>query len=186
MQVSDYMCPTDSHDAEHPNAWDLELSSNSEGDEDEENEDSEGENDTPKPQATTSTSPVSHAFQEFLGFLELGCSGSPLQGYPAIIIILSTISPAVCILPSVLIETYTNVTFVDFCHGPRTPSNLIHILLGCSRRPRAKWTGSCCCILCVPVFSARKRSFYGETIRKRTICSGPRARRPKDCCKGAG
>ncbi|CAL1708694.1 unnamed protein product [Somion occarium] len=80
---------------EHPNAWDLELSSNSEGDEDEENEDSEGENDTPKPQATTSTSPVSHAFQEFLGFLELGCSGSPLQGYPAIIIILSTISPAI-------------------------------------------------------------------------------------------
>ena len=35
------------------------------------------------------------AYREFLQFLELGCSGSPLQGYPTVIIILSTIPPSV-------------------------------------------------------------------------------------------
>ena len=41
------------------------------------------------------------AYREFLQFLELGCYGSPVQGYPTILIIVSTIPPSVCSSPSV-------------------------------------------------------------------------------------
>lgn len=37
----------------------------------------------------------SHAFAEFLQFLQLGCSGSPVQGYPTIVVILSTVPSSV-------------------------------------------------------------------------------------------
>jgi hypothetical protein len=37
----------------------------------------------------------SAGFADFLQFLELGCGGSPLQGYPAVIVILSSIPPSV-------------------------------------------------------------------------------------------
>jgi hypothetical protein len=37
----------------------------------------------------------SPGFADFLQFLELGCGGSPLQGYPAVIVILSSIPPSV-------------------------------------------------------------------------------------------
>ena len=37
----------------------------------------------------------SGAYQEFLQFLELGCSGSPIQGYPTVLVVLSTIPPCV-------------------------------------------------------------------------------------------
>ena len=38
----------------------------------------------------------SSAYQEFLQFLQLGCYGSPTQGYPAIILVLSSIPSTVC------------------------------------------------------------------------------------------
>jgi E3 ubiquitin-protein ligase listerin len=38
---------------------------------------------------------TSIAFRDFLQFLELGCGGSPIEGYPTIIIILSTIPSTV-------------------------------------------------------------------------------------------
>lgn len=41
----------------------------------------------------------SQAYKEFLQFLELGCFGSPVQGYPVIVIILSTIPSSVRPLP---------------------------------------------------------------------------------------
>jgi hypothetical protein len=37
----------------------------------------------------------SPGFADFLQFLELGCGGSPLRGYPAVIVILSSIPPSV-------------------------------------------------------------------------------------------
>lgn len=37
------------------------------------------------------------AYREFLQFLELGCSGSPHQGYPAVVVIVSTIPFSVCL-----------------------------------------------------------------------------------------
>lgn len=39
--------------------------------------------------------PPSIAYKEFLRFLELGCRGSPRQGYPALVIVLSTIPHSV-------------------------------------------------------------------------------------------
>ncbi|THH03871.1 hypothetical protein EW145_g5943 [Phellinidium pouzarii] len=38
----------------------------------------------------------SEAYREFLQFLQLGCYGSPTQGYPTVVIILSTIPPSAC------------------------------------------------------------------------------------------
>jgi hypothetical protein len=38
----------------------------------------------------------SQAYQEFLIFLSLGCYNSPQQGYPSVVIILSTIPSSVC------------------------------------------------------------------------------------------
>ena len=37
----------------------------------------------------------SHAYDEFRQFLELGCMGSPVEAYPAVIVVLSTIPPVV-------------------------------------------------------------------------------------------
>jgi hypothetical protein len=37
----------------------------------------------------------SPGFVDFLQFLEVGCGGSPSQGYPAVIVILSSIPPSV-------------------------------------------------------------------------------------------
>ena len=48
--------------------------------------------------STSSSSPqkpASQTYLEFLQFLQLGCSGSPLQGYPAVVIIVSTIPSSV-------------------------------------------------------------------------------------------
>ena len=46
-----------------------------------------------------STLPPSAAYKDFLRFLELGCRGSPKQGYPALVIVLSTIPHPVRISP---------------------------------------------------------------------------------------
>ena len=35
------------------------------------------------------------AYADFLQFLQLGCSGSPIQGYPIVVIVLSTLSSPV-------------------------------------------------------------------------------------------
>ena len=39
------------------------------------------------------------AYKDFLRFLELGCRGSPRQGYPALVLVLSTISLSVRFSP---------------------------------------------------------------------------------------
>ena len=44
--------------------------------------------------------PPSVAYKDFLRFLELGCRGSPRQGYPALVIVLSTIPHSVRSLPT--------------------------------------------------------------------------------------
>ncbi|PIL27721.1 hypothetical protein GSI_10874 [Ganoderma sinense ZZ0214-1] len=79
---------------DHPNAWTLEAEA---GREDEDESDSDDDEETPKPPSKASTLPSnpSQAYTEFLQFLATGCSGSPLQGYPTILIILSTIPSSV-------------------------------------------------------------------------------------------
>ena len=85
---------------EFPSAWELELaheSSKMERDDDESDSEDDTDENTKK-EMISASGPLpgpSLAYQEFLQFLELGCSGSPLQGYPTVVIILSTISSTV-------------------------------------------------------------------------------------------
>lgn len=94
--VSAFTCLT----TEFPHAWELEASYVESRDDDDDDDDGSGSEDgddtrkdlkLPKQIAV----PKSKAYPEFLQFLELGCGGSPLQGYPAALVILSTIPPSV-------------------------------------------------------------------------------------------
>ncbi|KAF9458921.1 hypothetical protein BDZ94DRAFT_1068633 [Collybia nuda] len=72
---------------EFPGSWEVERIqeyNKNGGGEDSDSEESDPEEEKP-----------SIAYQEFLRFLELGCSGSPLQGYPTVVIIISTIPSSV-------------------------------------------------------------------------------------------
>lgn len=100
--------------AEHPIAWDLDAKRFKEdegGDGDEEDDSGAEEDGQPHEvqadQSNDSVVPLvpSPAYREFLQFLELGCSGSPLQGYPTIIVIISTIPPSVRGSRSCLLRT---------------------------------------------------------------------------------
>ena len=53
----------------------------------------------------------SSAFREFLQFLALGCYGSPTQGYPAIVVIISTIPPS-----ARSIFNFHNIVFTEYYH----------------------------------------------------------------------
>ena len=87
-------------------AWAL-VGTDKAGDRDEDDSNSEDSDEetndvTPQPpEAKPAGFPNrSIAYQEFLQFLELGCSGSPSQGYPTIVIILSTIPSPVRTMPN--------------------------------------------------------------------------------------
>jgi hypothetical protein len=88
--------------AEHPNAWELELihdnlnEARADEDEDEDEDESDTEDNVKRPGEGASVIRSSRAYQEFLGFLESGCAGSPLQGYPTVVVIVSTIPSSVC------------------------------------------------------------------------------------------
>ena len=82
-----------------PQSWTLDDIKKDDGDAGSESE--EENDDGPQHAAkTVAPSPLpqkqsSQAYVEFLQFLQLGCSGSPLQGYPTVMIILSTIPSSV-------------------------------------------------------------------------------------------
>lgn len=107
-------CSCSTSFVDHPTAWELEAkldaaqSSPRPDGEHEHDEDEDGSDDEDEAHAEQSTQPPtqpepqpdapphrSKAYSEFLQFLELGCSGSPTQGYPTIVIILSTIPSSV-------------------------------------------------------------------------------------------
>ena len=90
--------------AEHPRCWETDSASTAavatEEDDGEESEEESDNDDTTENDDGNSGTPVpaptqSEAFREFLTFLSLGCYGSPVQGYPTVVIILSTIPPLV-------------------------------------------------------------------------------------------
>lgn len=62
---------------------------------DENDESSEDENGGQEASKKLTHSMTSSAYREFLSFLGSGCAGSPLQGYPAVLVILSTIPKTV-------------------------------------------------------------------------------------------
>ncbi|KIK58369.1 hypothetical protein GYMLUDRAFT_45278 [Collybiopsis luxurians FD-317 M1] len=55
----------------------------------------EGEADTSASAPDTSRQAVSSAYQSFLSFLERGCNGSPVQAYPAVVVVLSTLPSSI-------------------------------------------------------------------------------------------
>lgn len=99
---SGYFCLDITHyTIEYPRSWEIdaafELPKATESDSDEEDEEFDKEDDNSKQQPTI---PVVHGgrspgFADFLQFLELGCGGSPLQGYPAVLAFLHTIPSSV-------------------------------------------------------------------------------------------
>lgn len=81
-------------------------------DDEEEDDDSQSEPEDvviktspPKTNTSSSAPPVpadlrqSFVYRQFLHFLETGCGGSPTQGYPALVVILSTIPSEVKTIP---------------------------------------------------------------------------------------
>jgi hypothetical protein len=77
-----------------PNAWILEGAYDPDKHEDGDDSDSDSE----ELEAKTSSTRKEHssdAYREFLQFLELGCAGSPVDGYPTVLVVLSTIPSSV-------------------------------------------------------------------------------------------
>ncbi|KAF9258177.1 hypothetical protein L218DRAFT_964691 [Marasmius fiardii PR-910] len=73
---------------EYPQAWKVEAENQS--------DESDNEEDVEPTRQPRSSLP----YAEFLQFLQLGCGGSPIQGYQTIVIILSTIPSEILALPS--------------------------------------------------------------------------------------
>ncbi|KAI0777188.1 hypothetical protein BD413DRAFT_171550 [Trametes elegans] len=97
-----------------PNAWILESQAEHDEDEHSDSGESEDEEDAKgplsKPSTSTPASSSSHAYHDFLQFLATGCSGSPIQGYPTVLVVLSTIPPSIIVAssPHPLEELFTS------------------------------------------------------------------------------
>lgn len=68
------------------------------------------------------------AYREFLEFLELGCGGSPLQGYPTIMIVISTLPSSVSDSIACAVQNLTDTTDIALENGG--PAQSIHFILG--------------------------------------------------------
>lgn len=91
-------------------------------------DESDDENDSDDEEPKTNPAPVtSKAFQEFLLFLELGCLDSPLQGYPPVLIVLSTIPPFVRFLVSCIL--YYSSPFLSCRYSRQSKILFRHSLL---------------------------------------------------------
>jgi hypothetical protein len=82
---------------EFPQSWTLDISKDTEDHEVSDSDaDSDAEKETlPKDSSSLPAKGASPAYEEFLGFLRSGCSGSPVEGYPTVLIIVSTIPSSV-------------------------------------------------------------------------------------------
>ncbi|TFK22367.1 hypothetical protein FA15DRAFT_681687 [Coprinopsis marcescibilis] len=79
-----------------PSSWEIEykVPQEDEENEDSDDDDEEEEEERPEqraPEAAPTGPRVSPAYEDFLEFLRSGCSGSPIQGYPIVVIALSTV-----------------------------------------------------------------------------------------------
>lgn len=85
---------------EFPYSWTLDENRRDAEEDDELGSDaSDIERNLKEPVASSSSKQPSQAYQEFLRFLQLGCAGSPIQGYPITVIVISTIPSSVRISP---------------------------------------------------------------------------------------
>ncbi|VDB92351.1 unnamed protein product [Peniophora sp. CBMAI 1063] len=108
---------------EFPAAWELEAVDRHEHDRDhesdheEEQSDEEDENsEEPRPitHGSPSATTAPKAFSDFLQFLELGCAGAPVQGYPTILIILTTIPTSILAAPDPVAPYPAHALFASF------------------------------------------------------------------------
>lgn len=81
------MCPI-----EFPQSWTLESLDGPESEDDIKGETSRHPIDGQVPKERKDSL---EAYQDFLQFLQLGCSGSPVKGYPTVLIVVSTIPSSV-------------------------------------------------------------------------------------------
>jgi hypothetical protein len=127
-----------------PSAWEIEAASvlhiaKEPDDANSESEDDAKEGIEPR-EAKQSPAMVksSPAYREFLRFLELGCSGSPLQGYPTVVVIISTLPPAVCTSVFWPYDLFTliNLVFLDNSfYFTDAAHRCLYFFLGRRRRP---------------------------------------------------
>ncbi len=92
---------------EFPRAWGIGaafgIPKATESDSDEEDDDSDTkDNSKQKPVAPVVQGGQSPGFADFLQFLELGCGGLPLQGYPAVLAFLHSIPSSIRVQPATL------------------------------------------------------------------------------------
>jgi hypothetical protein len=105
----------------YPESWEIDMRSNGdakEGDaeEDKEDEDDEGSDDEDEEKEETGpdqsseevavTPSSSKAFASFLDFLRSGCRGLPVEGYPILVVVLSTLPPSLFPLISSSLSTF--------------------------------------------------------------------------------
>lgn len=110
-----YFCLDITHDTvENPHAWEIDAAfelpkateSESDSDSDSDKEDDDSKQQPTAPVVQGGRSP---GFADFLQFLELGCGGSPLQGYPAVLAFLHSIPSSVRAQLSHLTVLYHNL-----------------------------------------------------------------------------
>jgi hypothetical protein len=100
--------------ADFPRAWEIDAAfdphkvNKSDSDEEDDGSDAEEEPNLQVASTRISKDRQSPGFTDFLQFLELGCGGSPSQGYPAVLVILSSIPPSVRIYPPLDYLTFYN------------------------------------------------------------------------------
>lgn len=94
--VAECPCTTDL-----PRAWEIDASFELHRTNESESEEEDGDSDAgEEPKIQPASAPVpkdrrSPGFASFLQFLELGCGGSPIQGYPTVILVISSIPSSV-------------------------------------------------------------------------------------------
>ncbi|KAH9005649.1 hypothetical protein EDB86DRAFT_3177955 [Lactarius hatsudake] len=109
---------------EFPRAWEIdaafEIPRATESDSDEEGEESDMEDNLKQPPAAPVVqSGRSPGFADFLQFLELGCGGLPLQGYPAVLAFLHSIPSSVRAQPAAL--PYSTILLHSDSDTPASP-----------------------------------------------------------------
>lgn len=122
---------------ENPKIWEMERGKQAtHSDDDESDSGSEDDNSDAEPdgrhlnQAPRPPPSQSEAHREFLQFLQLGCYGSPAQGYPAIVVILSTIPPSVGYRALTFASKAPLTKFTDHRIRPFLLDGLPYIILG--------------------------------------------------------
>jgi E3 ubiquitin-protein ligase listerin len=137
-------CHNAQRSTDYPRAWEIDAEFESqkanEAESDEDDGAGEEEEKTGQPAlGHTAKDERPPAFADFLQFLELGCGGSPLQGYPVILVILSSVPASVRASPAT--PTFHIIELISILTDPSTfglrdpRQSILLFVLG-----RCRWT----------------------------------------------